>query len=57
MASPTHKVDRIRNRKKTAMGQRRKREIRQDLRKRIVAVGQKLGLGNPDALLATEEAK
>lgn len=57
MASPTHKLDRIRNRKQTAKGQRRKRAIRQDLRRKIAAVGEKLGLGSPDDLLVKDEAK
>jgi hypothetical protein len=44
MASATHKVDKIRNRKKTASGARRKREIRHDVRVKQAAIAKAIGL-------------
>jgi len=49
MASPTNKVDKIRKNKRTAIGQRRKREIRREIRRKIAGVSEALGLG-PGAL-------
>ncbi|MBP7125775.1 hypothetical protein KBD49_05350 [Myxococcota bacterium] len=51
MASPTNKVDKIRKNKRAALGQRRKREIRKEIRQRTAEVGRMLGLG-PGALEA-----
>ncbi|HOU53924.1 MAG TPA: hypothetical protein PLQ97_08335 [Myxococcota bacterium] len=50
MASPTNKVDKIRKNKRAALGQRRKREIRRDIRQRTAEVGRMLGLLGPGAL-------
>lgn len=44
MASVTTKTKRRRKAKKTAIGQRRKREIRQQARARTAALGERLGL-------------
>ncbi len=44
MASVTTKTKRRRKAKKTAIGQRRKREIRRDARARIAELGKRLGL-------------
>jgi len=51
MASPTNKVDKIRKNKRAALGQRRKQEIRREVRRRTAEVGRMLGLG-PGALEA-----
>lgn len=44
MASVTTKTRRRRKAKKAAIGQRRKREIRREVRARISALGERLGL-------------
>ena len=50
MSSPTHKLDRIRKAKRVSQGARRKREIRHDLRTKLVDVARKLGLPEPGML-------
>ena len=50
MASPTLKVKKIRNRKETSAGQRRKRETRHELRVKIRKIGEALGLPVPEVL-------
>ncbi len=54
MASPTRKVKRIRNRKDTANGARRKYEIRRDARAKAAEVARRLGLAEKGQL-ATKE--
>ena len=56
MASATQKVEKIRARKRTTEGQRRKRELRHELRQKTVEVGKLLGLSQP-GLLSTETPK
>jgi len=50
MASPTQKIRRRRNRKKTALGSRRKREIRRVERAKLAAVAREIGLAVPGQL-------
>ncbi len=55
MPSPTKKRKLIRKRKNTASGARRKREIRRDYRAKVMELGRKMGLDNPEALANVEE--
>ncbi len=59
MASVTTKTKRRRKAKKTAIGQRRKREIRREARARTAALAERLGLApiNQPGDLAVREAK
>jgi hypothetical protein len=50
MASATLKVKKIRGRKETSSGARRKREIRRDLRLKLVEVAKAIGLDVPGQL-------
>lgn len=54
MPSATRKVKRIRNRKRTANGARRKYEIRRDARAKAAQVAEQLGLATVGQL-ATKE--
>ncbi|MBM4398588.1 MAG: hypothetical protein FJ087_23245 [Deltaproteobacteria bacterium] len=57
MASATQKVDRRRNRKKTAQGSRRKRDIRHDASVKLAAVAKEIGLAAAGQLDAKQEAR
>ena len=57
MASPTVKMDRRRNRKKTAQGSRRKREIRRDERAKLAKIATEIGLSAAGQLDARAESK
>lgn len=44
MASPTRKTRRRRDNKKSGLGSKRKREARREVRKKILAIAEQLGL-------------
>ena len=57
MASATQKIERRRNRKKTAQGSRRKRDIRRDARAKLAVIAKEIGLDTAGQLDGRQESR